>query len=144
MLRYLANWRGKWMAGGVRIVHADALPNHLNAQIAADKLVKYALDPTHEAVDPLGSHGKHKARVFKSALGFDQSNWQLLKQRILDELPYHEAVLRDEDEHGKRYTVILPITGPNGETADVLTGWIVEPGSDYPRLSTARVITGRR
>lgn len=132
------------MADGVRSVHANALPDHLNAKIPADKLVKYALNPTHEARDPLGSHGKDKARVFKSALGFDQSNWELLKQHILDELPYHEAVFRDDDEHGKRYTVIVPITGPNGKTADVLTGWIVEPGSDYPRLSTVRVVTRRR
>jgi hypothetical protein len=132
------------MAGGVRGVHGNALPNYLNAEIPADKLMKYALDPAREARDPFGSHGKNKARVFKSALGFDQSNWELLKQRILEELPYHEAVPRDEDEHGKRYTVVLPITGPNGVTANVLTGWIVEPGSDYPRLSTARVVTGRR
>src|ERR1700740_3125390 len=109
------------MADSVRIANGNALPNYLNAEVAPDKLVKYALDPTHEARDPSGSHGKDKARIFKSALGFDQSNWELLKQRILEELPYHEAVFRDEDEHGKRYTVILPIAGPNGLTADVLT-----------------------
>ena len=38
--------------------------------------------------------------------------------------------------------VILPVTGPTGVTADVLTGWIIEPGSDHPRLTTARANQG--
>lgn len=132
------------MADGVRSVHPNALPNYLNAEIPADKLVKYALDPTHAPSDLSGSRGRDKARVFKSVLGFDQSNWELLMERIKAELPYHEAVFKEEDEHGKRYAVILPLTGPTGVTADVLTGWIVEPGSDHPRLTTARVLTKGR
>lgn len=129
------------MTDGVRSVHPDALPNYLNAEIPADKLVKYALDSTHVARDPSGSRGKDKARVFKSVLGFDQSNWESLMESIKAELPYHEAVFKEEDEHGKRYAVILPVSGPTGVTADVLTGWIIEPGSDHPRLTTARVLT---
>jgi len=121
------------MANSGRIVHPNALPNYQEAMIKPDKLKKYSLDPTSEV-------GKHKARVFKSALGFDQSNWELLSLNILDKLPYHEAVLKEEDKHGKRYNVIMPITGPNGMTADVLTGWIIEPGTDHPRLTTARVL----
>src|SRR6185503_16551008 len=101
------------MANGSRSAHPNALSNYQEAVIEPDKLKKYSLDPTSDA-------GKHKARVFKSALGFDQSNWELLSQSILNELPYREAVFKEEDEHGKRYTVILPITGPNGATADVL------------------------
>jgi hypothetical protein len=115
----------------------DALANYQEAVINPDKLKNYALNPTSDS-------GKHKARVFKSVLGFDQSNWELLSQSILAELPYHEATLKEEDQHGKRYTVVLPITGPSGNTADVLTGWIIDPGCDYPRLTTARVLTKKR
>jgi hypothetical protein len=125
------------MANSSRGEHQNALPNYQEAVIKPDKLKKYSLDPTSDV-------GKHKARVFKSVLGFDQSNWELLSQSILNELPYYEAVFKEEDEHGKRYTVILAITGPNGVTADVLTGWIIEPDTNYPRLTTARVLTKKR
>jgi hypothetical protein len=113
-------------------VHPNALPNYQNAVIPSDKLEKYALDPTHPV-------GKHKAVVFKSALGFDLSNWQLLSQAIIDELPYHEAVPGKNDEYGQRYTVIMPITGPNGNTVEVVTAWIFKPGEDYPSLASPYV-----
>lgn len=125
------------MTNGGRNIHAKALANYKEAEIKPEKLKEYSLDPS-------ANRGRHKARVFKSVLGFDQSNWELLMESIKSELPYHEAVFKEEDEHGKRYTVILPLTGPSGATADVLTGWIVEPGSDHPRLTTARVLTTRR
>ncbi|MDT5120771.1 MAG: hypothetical protein QOC96_253 [Acidobacteriota bacterium] len=116
--------------------HPNALPNYDKAVIPRDKLERYALNPTHVSRAYGKSSGKDKARVFKSALGFDQSNWELLKQKILEELPYHEANVGEEDQHGKRYNVTLPITGPNGNTVNVLTAWIVRPNDDYPSLTT--------
>src|SRR2546423_15226945 len=47
-----------------RSVHSRALPNYERAEILRSKIEGYALNPTHEP------DGKHKARVFKSALGF--------------------------------------------------------------------------
>jgi filamentous hemagglutinin len=43
------------------------------------------------------------------------------------------------DQHGVRFTVDIPVTGPNGNTATVLTGWIYRPGSATPSLITLRV-----
>ena len=80
------------MADG-RSLHPDALPNYQNAEIAREKLEGYALNPNHEAPRSGGSSGKDKARVFKTALGFDQSNWKILEQKIFGELPYNKAVL---------------------------------------------------
>jgi len=118
------------------------LPNYSYAVIAREKLEKYCLDPGHVS-RPFGkSAGKDKARVFKALLGFEQSHWELLKDRILQALPYHEAIVHEEDEYGKRYTVQVEITGPNGRTAVVLTGWIIRVGTDYPSLTTARCIIG--
>jgi uncharacterized protein DUF6883 len=115
-----------------RSVHPNALPNYQNAVIPENKLLRYSLDPMHPS-------GKHKAIVFKSALGFDQSNWEILKQSILDELPYHEAKATKEDGHGKRYKVILPINGPNGNTRDVVVTWIIKAETDYPSLDSTWV-----
>lgn len=122
--------------------HQNALPNYQNAVIPREKLEKYCLDPQHVSLPYGKSGGKDKARVFKAVLGFEQGDWELLKDRILEALPYHEAIVRHEDEHGKRYTVQIAITGPNGKREMVLTGWIIRPGTDYPFLTTARCIIG--
>ena len=120
------------MANVARIPHPNALPNYQNAVIPSNKLERYSLDPTH-------ARGKHKAIVFKSALGFDQSNWETLKQSIFDELPYHKAAATKEDSWGKRYKVLLSIEGPNGNTADVVVTWIIKAGTDYPSLDSTWV-----
>lgn len=124
------------MAEGNRSIHPKALPNYRKAVIARKKLEKYVLDPTSES-------GRNKARVFKSALGFDQSDWKRLAQIILNELPYYEAEPQLEDEYGKRYTVVLKLTGLDGSLYDVITGWIYDADKNYPRFTTARVITKR-
>ena len=51
------------------------LPHGERAVIEDSKLVGYALNPHSE-------RGQHKARVFAQALGFNLSNWELLKQAI--------------------------------------------------------------
>ena len=120
------------MASVERTPHSNALPNYQNAVIPSNKLERYSLEPMHP-------RGKHKAIVFKSALGFDQSNWATLKQSIFDELPYHQATATKEDSWGKRYKVVLPIRGPNGNTTDVVVAWIIKAGTDYPSLDSTWV-----
>ncbi len=120
------------MTEETRQVHPQALPNYQAAVVPRAKLEEYVLNPNH---DP----GMHKARVFKSALGFEQGDWELLRQRILDELPYNAAELKAEGPFGRRYDVTLLITGPNQQTADVVTGWIIRCDTDFPSLVTARV-----
>ncbi|HJQ70959.1 MAG TPA: hypothetical protein VKA70_18430 [Blastocatellia bacterium] len=117
-----------------RSVHPNALPNYQDAVIEQKKLEGFSLNPFHD-------YGKNHARVFKSALDFDQSNWALLAQRIQEGLPYCEAVLKKDFQYGKLYEVVLPITGPNGKTLNVLTAWIIEIGTDYPFLVTTYVLT---
>jgi filamentous hemagglutinin len=121
------------MAQGGRKVHGKVLPNYQRAVIPRKKVEAYVLDPSHP-------DGKHKAIVFKSALGFEQSDWAILRDSISAELPYHEASIGKNDQYGARYNVIMPITGPNGRTVDVLTAWIVEHGTNYPSFVTARVM----
>ena len=115
-----------------RQADSQALPNYEQAVILRAKLEEYVLNPIH---DP----GMFKARVFKSVLGFEQDDWELLRQSILDELPFHASRLRSEGPFGKSYEVIIQIEGPNHETADVITGWLIRPETDFPSLVTARV-----
>jgi filamentous hemagglutinin len=129
------------VSGDSRRPHPNALPNYRKAVIPPDKLVKYALSATHIAVVWGKSSGKDKARVFKSVLGFDESNWELLRDKILDELPYYEALVDEEDQYGRRYTVTMKIVGVTGTEADVLTAWIIRPGEDGPSLTSTRCLT---
>lgn len=117
-----------------RSIHSHALPNYERAEIARSKIEGYALDPAND-------EGRHKARVFKSALGFDQSNWELLKQSILGELPYHEAQQKGQPSRwGSSYVVDLPIEGPNGQTVSVRTVWLFKAAADFPSLITLYVL----
>ena len=54
----------------------DPLPNADRAIIPQSKLTDYALNADHVK-------GKHLARVFKSALGFDRTTALLLRRAIL-------------------------------------------------------------
>ena len=120
------------MAHAGRTVHDYALPNYRRAVIPRLKIEGYLLDPAHP-------DGKHKAIVFKSALGFEQSDWEMLRNSIIAELPYHEAIEGKTDQYCTRYSVTMPITGPNGRTVDVLTAWKIDTGENDPSFLTAKV-----
>ncbi|WP_370571832.1 DUF6883 domain-containing protein [Methanomethylovorans sp.] len=107
----------------------NQLPNFKNAKIDSRKITDYALNPNHP-------RGSDKARVFKSALGYDQSNADDLIEQIYAKLPESQASVGELDEFGQRYTVDIAITGANGNVATVRTGWILDKGSDSPRLTT--------
>lgn len=110
----------------------NQLPNFNNAVFVEQKLTKYALDPE-------SARGKHKARVFKSALGYDLTNWQDLYDQVLAKVGQYEATERGDKGHGQTYQVVIPINGPNGKTVDVKTGWIIDTGKTIPRLTTILV-----
>ena len=48
-------------------------------------------------------------------------------------------VEKGDNDFGTRYEVMMTLTGENGKTANVLTGWIVEHGSDNVRLTSAYI-----
>jgi RHS repeat-associated protein len=110
----------------------NQLPNVKNAEIDPRKLTEYALNSESDV-------GSHKARVFKSALGYDQSNADDLMKQIYDKLPESQATVGKLDNYGQRYTVDMEITGANGNVATVRTGWIIGSKSDSPRLTTLMV-----
>lgn len=112
----------------------SALPNHGHATIEDGKLVEYALS--------LGSErGRHKARVFENALGFSIANWQQLKEAILDALPECDAEFRSETVFGRKYEVVVPVTGPNGRTVEVMTVWQFDRQPDETFAIAPRLVT---
>ena len=107
------------------------LPGAKHARIPTDKLLRYALDPTHP-------RSRHKARVFASALGIGQQDWRYLHDQILEALP--EAPVRSTriTPFGAAYEVVVAIDGLNGATHPVVTTWIVEADAP-PRLTSTWV-----
>jgi hypothetical protein len=116
---------------GARVSQPIRLPRANRATIPTDKLVHYALDPNHR-------RGRHKARVFASALGITAADWRYLHDQILEALP--DAPVRSTriTPFGVAYEVVVSIDGLNGATVPVVTTWIAELGAP-PRLTSTWV-----
>lgn len=101
------------------------------AQIDPRKLTEYALNPSH----PVGAN---KARVFESAFGFTRANADDLLAQLRHGVMNNNPVPGVVDKFGTRFAVDIPVTGPSGSGL-VRTGWIYDPGSLTPRLTTLYV-----
>ncbi len=103
----------------------------MRAVVEIEKLRDYALDPEHD-------EGKHKARVFRAALGFTRDDAERLRAMILDAALHEGATVGKLTRHGQMYTIDFAAEGLHGEVT-VRTGWIVEHDTDFPRLVTCYV-----
>jgi hypothetical protein len=110
----------------VLIPHAD------RAEVSLAKLRDYCLNPLHD-------EGKHKARVFASALGITAADAGALRNRLLEAVKTHDAQIGPRDAYGQRYTVDLQVEW-GGRRAIIRSGWILEHGSDVPRLTSCYVL----
>ncbi len=104
------------------------IPNSENAIVDIRKLRDYCLNPEH-------SDGKHKARLFSSILGMTADNAEELRQILLEVVKTQEAQLGRRDGFGQRYTLDFTIEWQN-KSAALRSGWLVERGSEMPRLTT--------
>ena len=106
------------------------LPNFENAVIPMEKLTKYALNPERNS---------DKALAFKVALGYTEASASWLMRSIRQNLGLFETICKGSNGHGERFQCIMAIVGPNMKSANVLTGWIMEDGTDFPRLTSIYV-----
>src|SRR5574341_1763457 len=108
------------------------LPNAERAVLEIEKLRDYCLSVNHP-------RGRHKARVFATALGITADDAEELKQAILYAILVEEAKLTERDEYGQRYVVDFTMKRP-GKEASIRSSWIVRRGEDYPRLTSCYVL----
>lgn len=104
------------------------LPNAHRANVDIRKLRDYCLDSKHD-------EGKYKARLFAAALGMGAADGEELRLALQDAVKTHDAVPGREDEFGNRYRVDF-ILEWKGRRAMIRSGWIIEHGTDVPRLTT--------
>lgn len=107
------------------------LPNADRAVVNIAKLRNYSLNPTHEV-------GKHKARVFQAALGLTITDADWLRGEILRAAHISEATEGRLSPFGQTYLIDVIITHDN-RSALIRTTWIVEHGTDFPRLTSCYV-----
>jgi len=70
-----------------------------------------------------------------SILGMTAGNAEELRQIILEEVKTQEVSLNRRDKFGQRYTIDFTLEWQN-KSATIRTGWIIEPDSDIPRLTS--------
>jgi hypothetical protein len=107
------------------------MPGGEKAIVDREKLTGYCLNPDHP-------RGKHKARVFASALGFTGENVDELRVALLTAAGTAEAQSGFSDRFGDRYVLEFEIRGPRG-AALVRSAWIVRRGESAPRLTSCFV-----
>jgi hypothetical protein len=104
------------------------LPNGDRADIPMEKLVGYCLNPNH-------SSGKHKARVFASALGITSKNAGELLQLIRQAAVEGEVVQQSKTEFGQLFKVDWLI--PGTQSLELRTIWEIKDQQSFPRIVSA-------
>ncbi len=111
------------------------LPNAAQAIVEIEKLRDYCLSESHP-------RGKHKARVFESALGLTASDVNELRDAIISAIQTEEAIAGERDEYGQRYVVDFPVKRLDRE-AKIRSAWIIRHGENVPRLTSCYVLLER-
>ncbi len=108
------------------------LPNPDNAVIYPDKLSGYCLNPEHQ-------DGRHKARVFISALNLNADDAEILKTALLQAVRDNKAVPSKRNEYGQKYIIDFEMSH-SGKTARIRSAWILRNDENFPRLITCYAI----
>jgi hypothetical protein len=107
------------------------LPNSSKAVVEIEKLRDYSLNPDHPV-------GRHKARVFRAALGITLKDAEWLRDRALEIARAGDARRGPASVFGEKY-VIDAMVEREQRSAIIRFCWIIEFGTDFPRLTSCYV-----
>ena len=98
------------------------------------KLRDYCLSDIHP-------RGRHKARIFRSRLGWTAADARLLRQALLDAARDRQGEFRaaEADAYGRRYVLDFEIATAAG-TVRIRSAWIVPAGDDVLRFISCYVL----
>lgn len=108
------------------------IPNADRAVVDIAKIRDYCLNPDHP-------RGRHKARVFHSALGLTRDHTRDLRDLLIHAVRSLDAESTESDDYGRRYVIDFMARGPAG-SAMVRSAWIVLHIEDFPRLTSCYVL----
>lgn len=105
------------------------LPNADQAIIDPGKLHGHLLSTSHPV-------GRFKARFF-AALGYDAQTWYVFEADLRAQHLSANAELSETLADGQLFTIRAILSGPNGQSASVLSVWFVPTVTSVPRFVTA-------
>ena len=108
------------------------LPNSEHAVLDVRKIEGYCLSLIHP-------RWRHKARVFREALGLSQNDAEWLKEVLLDGARQGAAAEIGSDNFGRRWRVDVNVAR-HGRSAVVRTIWMMRSGEQIPRFVTCWVL----
>ncbi|WP_442868523.1 DUF6883 domain-containing protein [Bradyrhizobium sp. CCBAU 51627] len=88
---------------------------------------------------PVASAGRHKARVFREALGLQRSDASWLRDALLEAAQSSEAFLDGEGPWGTHWRLDTTVRR-QGKSVVVRTIWIIRTGERVPRFVTCWVL----
>jgi hypothetical protein len=100
------------------------LPHGALAVVDIGKIEDYCLNPTHP-------RGRHKARVFRDALGLAREDADWLREALLAAAEFSDATSLIRDLWGAQWRVDAQMTRHN-RTAVVRSIWIIRTGEYFP------------
>lgn len=108
------------------------LPNAERAVVDVRKLRNYCLNADHP-------RGQHKARVFKSAVGWTADQADDVRHTLLEAALREDATLLGADDYGQRYALDFAVQAAGG-MATIRSLWIIRHGEDFPRFASCYVL----
>ena len=108
------------------------LPNNDQAILDIRKIEDYCLNPAHP-------RGRHKAQVFRRALGIERADAAWLRGVLLDAVRHNEAIELAGDFLGTRWRVDVSVARHDKRVV-VRTVWIIRAAEDMPRFVTCWVL----
>ena len=99
------------------------LPNAEQAVVDVRKLRAYCLNVDHP-------RGQHKARVFKSALGWTADEAEGVQGRLLEAVLQADASVLGADGYGQRYAIDFVAQGVSGPVTR-RSLWIIRHGEVF-------------
>jgi len=106
-----------------------------SAVVDIEKLQDYCLSPRHP-------EGRHKARVFLSALGMTSADAGKLRDILLHAAAVNiEVHMTGADKYGCRYSLDAVVVW-GSRKAIVRSVWIIKTGEEFPRLVSCYVLRG--
>ena len=105
------------------------LPNVEDARVDRTKIVDYLLALEHQ-------EGAAKAAFFLR-LGFTATDWQTFADALISHARVCPVSKLSESRFGTKYQVDGPLHCPDGRSPAIRAVWIVDVGTDFPRLVTA-------
>ena len=105
------------------------IPDTSEAYVAREKITQYLLNHSHP-------EGESKAGFF-SRFGFRAEDWGSLSETLRIHAASSDVVEVTETDWGTEYVVEGVLEAPDGRSPQARAVWIVDRGSNFPRLITA-------